>query len=114
MPNLNIESTGNIEGFGLVFLEANACGKPVIGGKTGGAEDAVIDGQTGILLDDPRDVEKVSNSIVKLVSDENLAKQMGKSGRERADKYFSWNSMAEKLKQLNKAIVNKVEYLCLK
>ena len=50
MPN-RITGTGQTEGFGLMFLEAGACGKAVIGGKAGGVPDAIRDGETGFLVD---------------------------------------------------------------
>jgi hypothetical protein len=77
------ERAGHFEGFGLVYLEAGACGKPVIGTSECGAEDAILDGQTGLLVR-PDDVEGLSAALRSLLSDGNLARKLGDEGRRRA------------------------------
>jgi len=67
MPNRSLPD-GDTEGFGLVFLEANACGKPVIGGRAGGAVDAIVDGETGLLVDGT-DGHAIAAAIRRLLSD---------------------------------------------
>ena len=67
MPNRSLPD-GDTEGFGLVFLEANACGKPVIGGRAGGAVDAIVDGETGLLVDGT-DCHAIAAAIRRLLSD---------------------------------------------
>jgi phosphatidylinositol alpha-1,6-mannosyltransferase len=52
MPSIEMKEEGEVEGFGIAFLEANACGKPVIGGKSGGVKDAIVDGETGFLVEE--------------------------------------------------------------
>lgn len=74
MPN------GDTEGYGIVFLEAGAWGKPVIGGRAGGVVDAVDDGSTGILVDGTR-TDDIVRAIKKLLSDGAMAKRMGEAGR---------------------------------
>ena len=69
-----------VEGLGIVYLEASACGVPVIAGKSGGAPDAVLDGKTGILVNG-RDHLEVSAALIKLLADEKLRSQMGTAGR---------------------------------
>jgi glycosyltransferase involved in cell wall biosynthesis len=71
------------EGFGLVFIEAGAAGVPVVAGRGAGTEEAVRDGETGMLVDgdDPR---AVAAAIVKLLGDRRLARRMGARGREHA------------------------------
>ncbi|MBC8249052.1 MAG: glycosyltransferase family 4 protein [Anaerolineales bacterium] len=81
---------GEIEGFGIVFLEAGACGKPVIGGKGGGTSEAIEDGVTGLLVD-PLDVNEISNAIVRVLEDEELARRLGENGRKRAAKQPDWD-----------------------
>ena len=76
MPN------GDTEGYGIVFLEAGAWGKPVIGGRAGGVVDAVDDGSTGILVDGTR-ADEIAQAIQTLLSDGVLAKRMGAAGREK-------------------------------
>lgn len=97
MPNRTLED-GDTEGFGIVFLEANACGKPVIGGASGGAFDAVADGVTGFLID-PRSIEELSGKIACLLSDPALAARMGEAGRQRAWQHFRWPVVARQLEE---------------
>lgn len=78
----------DFEGFGIVFLEANACGKPVIAGNSGGIPDAVIHEKTGFLVS-PDDIEEIKMAILTLLQNENLAKKMGEYGEEHA-KNFHW------------------------
>lgn len=85
-----------VEGFGIVYLEANACRKPVIGGRSGGVPEAVIDGVTGLLVD-PLSKEEIKNAILKLLQDEEYAKQLGWQGRKRVEDNFNWKRKAKEL-----------------
>lgn len=85
---------GMIEGFGAVFIEANACEKPVIGGDSGGIKDAIDDGKTGYLVN-PTDINDISNKIIKLFSDKELPRKMGRDGRKRAVKKFNYKYAAD-------------------
>jgi len=78
MPNRELED-GNTEGFGIVFLEANACGKPVIGGKTGGVSSAIKDGYNGFLVDG-NSVQEISNAILRLLKNDSLRNRIGENG----------------------------------
>ena len=98
MPNRTLDD-GDTEGFGIVFLEANACGKPVIGGASGGAFDAIDQGVTGFLVD-PYQTEELCEKIVRLLSDPVLAAEMGESGRQRAWHRFRWPVLAGLLEEL--------------
>lgn len=89
---------GDPEGFGIVYLEAGACGKPVIGSRMGGIPDAVLNGKTGILVD-PLDEREIADAILELLSDENKANQMGEYGRRRAEK-LNWEAASDKLKKI--------------
>ncbi len=99
MPNRETKGTEIIEGFGISFIEANACGKPVIGGRSGGVGDAIIDGVTGILVD-PLNTKDIANAILMLLIDEDYAKRLGDSGRSRVCRDFRWESQAQKFKEL--------------
>ncbi len=90
------EVGGDIEGFGIVFLEASACSKPVIGGKSGGVSDAVEDNVSGILVD-PLSVDEISEAMIALLTDEKLARRLGRQGRDRVEESFTGVAMAEKL-----------------
>jgi len=102
MPNR--EEEGDVEGFGIVFLEANACATPVIGGRSGGAVDAVADGETGYLVD-PASPEAVAEAAVRLLTDPALARRMGERGRERARREFSWERAARQVRELTAEVM---------
>ena len=78
MPNRELES-GDTEGFGLVFLEAGACGKPVIGGNAGGVPDAILNEVTGLLVDGSSTAE-IGTACIRLLSDRSLARRLGENG----------------------------------
>ncbi|RMH64302.1 MAG: glycosyltransferase family 1 protein [Calditrichaeota bacterium] len=94
MPSREIE--GDTEGFGITYLEANACEKPVIGGASGGVSDAIHDGETGFLVP-PTDVNAIREKLDLLLSDANLAAQMGRNGREKIIREYTWRALAGKL-----------------
>ncbi len=87
----------DVEGFGIVFLEAGASGKPVIGGKTGGISDAITDGETGLLVD-PLSVNQITEALIKLLTNPESARKLGEKGREKVEKEFNWQEIAEKVK----------------
>jgi len=87
------------EGFGLVYLEAMACSKPVIGGSHGGAPEVIEDGKTGFLVRHG-DVDQVVASLRTLLADPALGQAMGAKGRERVDREFSFDSFAKSLRQI--------------
>lgn len=75
---------GDTEGFGLVFVEANACGLPVVGGAAGGTIEAIIDGVTGLLVDGA-DPAAIAHSVLSLLDDPLLARRLADGGRQRAE-----------------------------
>jgi phosphatidylinositol alpha-1,6-mannosyltransferase len=99
MPSREITAAGDAEGYGIVYLEANACGKPAIGGKSGGIPDAIVNGYNGILVD-PLSTEEIADSLIELLRDEHLAKEMGMNGRRRVLNELSWDAIAEKHQKL--------------
>ena len=86
------------EGFGIVYLEAAAYGKPVVAGNVGGALDAVVDGETGLLVD-PLDSSAVAEAIVALLRDGELARRLGAAGQARAQRY-AWPLVVERVERL--------------
>jgi phosphatidylinositol alpha-1,6-mannosyltransferase len=80
-----------VEGFGMVAIEANACGRPVVVGRSGGTADAVVDGVTGFLVD-ADDPVSVMDSTLRLLTDSALADRLGRQGRERAEREFTWEN----------------------
>ena len=85
------------EGFGIVFVEAAACGIPHIAGSSGGAAEAVAHGVTGFVVDDSTNVEQVARHIETLLEDAPLREQMGRASRQRALQEFSYEMLAERL-----------------
>ncbi len=84
------------EGFGIVYLEANLFGKPVIAGQSGGVFEAVADGESGYLLP-PEDTNLLATKIIDLLTNPQLASKLGEQGRKRAQKLFNWSAQAQKL-----------------
>lgn len=104
------EADGDVEGFGIVFLEANAAGKPVIGGRSGGALEAIIDGTTGYLVN-PEDSAEVGNALRQLLSDRSLRERMGAAGARRASIEFTWRERGRMLGDLNREVLAGNEHL---
>ena len=104
----DVDDTGqvDIEGFGMVFLEAGCQGKPVIGGRSGGTVDAVEDGVSGYLCE-PEDPADYARALDTLLSDPDLARKMGAVGRERAGRDFRWDAKAEQIRQLSEDLVRR-------
>ncbi len=97
-----IASGGGAEGFGIVFLEAAARGKPVVAGRAGGVPDAVQDGQTGILVD-PHSPAAIAAAVQRLCDDPALAQRLGREGRARVLREFTWGQVARRVRALHTA-----------
>jgi len=87
------------EGLPLVVLEAMAASKPVVATRVPGTVEAIVDGETGILVP-LRDSTRLAESIKKLLADRELAQKMGKAGRRRVDTYFSVERMVDETERL--------------
>jgi phosphatidyl-myo-inositol dimannoside synthase len=85
-----------VEGWGNVFIEAAACGKPVVVGDSGGAREALVDGETGILVDGTSEAE-VADAVATLLADPVRAQAMGEAGRERVLRSHRWSEIAARL-----------------
>lgn len=90
----------DVEGLGMVYLEAAACGRPVITGTSGGAPEAVRDGVTGLVVGDPRSPLSVAASILQLLDDRDRATAMGVAGRAWVETDWSWDSQALRWRDL--------------
>lgn len=83
------ETDGDVEGFGIVFLEANVFGKPVVGGKTGGVPDAIVDGLNGYLVE-PNNLNMLYKAVLKLLERSDIAGRLGQQGKKRVSEQFDW------------------------
>ncbi|HRH23777.1 MAG TPA: glycosyltransferase family 4 protein [Candidatus Magasanikbacteria bacterium] len=86
------------EGLGLVFLEAASSGLAIVAGKSGGVEEAVIDGETGRVFDVYHEAGKVVDTIAELLGDKAKRDMLGRAAKRRAEAVFNWNVQLEKLK----------------
>lgn len=88
----------DIEGFGMVFLEAGACGKPSVAGNTGGQAEAVMDGETGLVVDG-NDLSAVTAALDRLLGDADLRRRMGAAGRAKAETH-DWPRVVQRTVEL--------------
>jgi phosphatidyl-myo-inositol dimannoside synthase len=86
----------DVEGLGIVYLEASASGLPVVGGDSGGAPDAILDGETGYVVS-VRDVAGVAERISELLADPAGAAAMGEKGAAWVDREWRWDLIADRL-----------------
>jgi phosphatidylinositol alpha-1,6-mannosyltransferase len=93
-PNREIPETGEVEGFGRVFIEAGACGIPVIGGDSGGTPDAIIEGKTGFLVN-PTVPGEIEEAIRRLLDNPARREQMGRAGRTLAAERHSYPAVRD-------------------
>jgi phosphatidylinositol alpha-1,6-mannosyltransferase len=99
---------GDYEGFGIVFLEASACGKPVIAGNFGGIRDAVKNEKSGYIIDG-ENMAGITTAIKKLLLNDFNRIQMGKYGRERAVQFFTWKIISDELREITDKILKNDE-----
>lgn len=85
------------EGFGVVFLEAAAAGVPQVAGDSGGAAEAVVHGETGLVVRQPSDPRAVADALARLLDDADLRVRMGVAGRERAVADYAYDVLAARL-----------------
>jgi len=97
MPNREID--GDTEGFGLVFLEAAAAGRPAVSGIAGGTGSAVVDDATGLRVDGERP-EAIAEAMYRLLSNPDEAKRMGRAARERVLDNFTHQRRVDQLRAL--------------
>lgn len=90
------DENGQVEGFGLVFAEAGAYGKPVVGGRSGGVPDAVIHDQTGLLVP-PGDTAATASALLRILTSPETARRMGEAGRERVERELNWRIFTQRL-----------------
>lgn len=107
MPSFSRDDGRDYEGFGIAFIEANACGLPVIGGRSGGIEDAVVDGETGLLVD-PHNVDEIGAAVIHLLTDVEYAKRLGEYGRRRVEEKLCWEKIGKRLDQYLHSVIEDI------
>jgi phosphatidylinositol alpha-1,6-mannosyltransferase len=85
------------EGFGIVFLEAASCGVPQVAGRSGGAAEAVADGETGYVIDDPSDTQAVVDAVARILDDDDRRASMGECSRRRVEEEFAYDVLSRRL-----------------
>jgi phosphatidylinositol alpha-1,6-mannosyltransferase len=101
MPSRSRLAGLEVEGLGIVYLEASACGLPVIAGNSGGAPDAVLEGETGLVVDGT-EKEAVAASTIELLLDPQRSKAMGARGREWIIQEWRWEIWSARFAELLK------------
>ena len=99
MPSRSRFGGLEVEGLGIVYLEASACGLPVVAGESGGAPDAVIEGVTGLVVDGTNNSE-ITDAIVSLLNDSERAKRMGTAGRQWIVEKWRWEIWSAQFNKL--------------
>jgi phosphatidylinositol alpha-1,6-mannosyltransferase len=99
MPSRSRLAGLEVEGLGIVYLEASACGLPVVGGKSGGAPDALLEGETGFAVDG-RNPSDVADAILRLLRDPEMGARMGKRGREWIIENWEWRRWSQEFNTL--------------
>ncbi|WP_345496885.1 glycosyltransferase family 4 protein [Nocardia callitridis] len=89
----------DVEGLGIVYLEASASGVPVVAGRSGGAPETVIEGKTGAVVDG-RSTREITDALVAILSDRDKAAEMGRAGRAFVERQWRWDSLGARLRQL--------------
>lgn len=85
----------DVEGFGIVILEAGAVGCPIVATRIGGIPDAVADGMTGILVE-PGDWQSMTTTMIRLLNNQSLRRELGENGRKRVKEFFDWPVVGER------------------
>jgi phosphatidylinositol alpha-1,6-mannosyltransferase len=96
MVSKEIPDKGDSEGFGITFLEANACERPVIGSYSGGIPDAIEKDKSGFLVS-PDDEEMLAEKILSLFRNPDLGFKIGRYGCQRVEQYFTWQKITKRL-----------------
>ena len=104
MANRSLPS-GDIEGFGIVFLEASACAVPVIAGDSGGTRDPVQDGHNGFRIDgtQPRNI---SAAVLRMIESSELRTTLGRNGRALVEREYAWDRVFEQVLDLSERVVH--------
>jgi phosphatidylinositol alpha-1,6-mannosyltransferase len=94
----------NVEGFGISFVEAAACGVPSVAGDSGGVRSAVRDGETGIVVP-PVDIPSISAAIASLLRDDSTRQGMGRAARNAVETHYNWDRVARDTREFTYSVV---------
>ncbi len=100
---------GDFEGFGMVLTEAQACGKPVVAGDSGGTAETMIAGETGLIVDATK-VDALGEAVVSFLTNPERGVEMGKAARDWGVEQFEWNALVEQAKCLFAGQVTETQY----
>ena len=99
MPSRSRLGGLEVEGLGIVYLEASACGIAVLAGDSGGAPDAVIEGETGYVISG-NDSTEISTTLIKMLRDHNKLIELGAKGRAWAESYWTWEVWGQRFREI--------------
>ena len=105
VPSISLEEKGYFEGFGSVYLEAQACGTPVVTSRGGGQEEAIIDGETGILVEEGN-IDHAADAVLRLLNDVELHKRFSISARAFA-KRMDWSEVLKFYMERFRGLISK-------
>jgi glycosyltransferase involved in cell wall biosynthesis len=105
LPSI-VNENGETEGLGVVLLEAMACGLPVIASNVGGIPDIIKDGETGLLVRQ-KDARSLSDQIIRLLSDDNLRKEVLINGQNLIKAEFSWEIVTDKFIEIYREVLRR-------
>ena len=88
------------EGFGIVFLEAAACGLPQVAGASRGSHEAVVDGVTGVVVKHPKDIAEVARALGDLLDNDDRRSAMGAQGRARTERDLTYDVLVQRLRRV--------------
>ncbi|MDI9624711.1 MAG: glycosyltransferase family 4 protein [Methanothermobacter sp.] len=100
-----LPSTMSTESFGIVNLEAMTCGLPIIASKIGGIPDVIKNGKTGLLVP-PKNPDALSDAIIRLLEDTELARKMGYNGKKMVEKNYTWDKVAKITERVYEEVVS--------
>ena len=98
-----LATKGDVEGFGIVILEAAATGRPTVATRVGGIPDAIEDGRSGILVD-PEESDRMSEAVVRLLRDDQARLALGQYAQNRVREQFGWDSIIRRYEELFKSM----------
>ena len=96
---LTRETDADVEGFGISFVEASACGVPVVASRSGGIPDAVTENVTGLLFD-AEDQLAIAAAVDRVLTEPGLAERLGAAGRERVERYLNWDRVVGEIREI--------------